>query len=87
MALDRWVPTKFATLSDRFVTQNGILIMGISALIMVFLTQGSVELLVIFYSIAVFITFILSQVGMVRHWWKSKTKIKDWKKKLIINGV
>ena len=47
MALDRWVPTKFATLSDRFVTQNGILIMGISALIMVFLTQGSVELLVI----------------------------------------
>jgi len=43
--------------------------------------------LVIFYSIAVFITFILSQVGMVRHWWKSKTKIKDWKKKLIINGV
>ena len=87
MALDRWVPTKFATLSDRFVTQNGILIMGISALIMVFLTQGSVELLVIFYSIAVFITFILSQAGMVRHWWKSKAKIKDWKKKLIINGV
>ena len=87
MALDRWVPTKFATLSDRFVTQNGILIMGISALIMVFLTQGSVALFVILYSITVFITFILSQAGMVRHWWKSKTKIKDWKKKLIINGV
>ncbi len=87
MALDRWVPTKFATLSDRFVTQNGILMMGISALIMVFLTHGSVELLVILYSIAVFITFILSQAGMVRHWWKFKTKIKDWKKKLIINGV
>ena len=87
MALDRWVPTKFATLSDRFVTQNGILMMGISALIMVFLTHGSVELLVILYSIAVFITFILSQAGMVRHWWKFKNKIKDWEKKLIINGV
>ena len=28
MALDRWMPTKFATLSDRLVTQNGILLMG-----------------------------------------------------------
>ncbi len=87
MALDRWVPTRFATLSDRLVTQNGILIMGISALFMVFITQGSVEHLLVLYSIAVFITFSLSQTGMVRHWWKSKTKVKDWKKKLIINGT
>ncbi len=87
MALDRWVPTKFATLSDRFVTQNGILIMGISALIMVSVTEGSVERLVVLYSIAVFITFILSQAGMVRHWWEVKTKVKDWKRRLIINGV
>lgn len=87
MALDRWVPTKFATLSDRFVTQNGILIMGISALVMVFLTQGSVQRLVVLYSIAVFITFILSQAGMVRHWWEVKTKVKDWKKRLTINGI
>ena len=87
MALDRWVPTRFATLSDRFVTQNGILIMGISALIMVSLTEGSVEHLVVLYSIAVFITFILSQAGMVRHWWEVKTKVKDWKKRLVINGV
>lgn len=41
------------TLSDRLVTQNGILIMGVSALIMVFLTQGSVKLLIVLYSIAV----------------------------------
>lgn len=87
MALDRWVPTRFATLSDRLVTQNGILIMGISALAVVFLTQGSVKILIVLYSIAVFITFILSQAGMVRHWWQSKTKVKDWKKKLIINGT
>ncbi len=87
MALDRWVPTRFATLSDRLVTQNGILIMGISALAVVFLTQGSVKLLIVLYSIAVFITFILSQAGMVCHWWKSKAKVKDWKKKFIINGI
>jgi len=87
MALDRWVPTMFATLSDRLVTQNGILIMGVSALIMVFLTHGSVKLLIVLYSIAVFITFLLSQAGMVRHWWESRTKIKNWKKKLVINGI
>lgn len=87
MALDRWVPTKFSTLSDRFVTQNGVLIMGIAAVIMILFTHGSVEFLVVLYSIAVFITFILSQAGMVRYWWKSKMKIADWKKKLIINGI
>lgn len=87
MALDRWVPTKFATLSDRFVTQNGVLIMGIAALFMILITQGSVQVLVILYSIAVFITFILSQAGMVRYWWKSRTKIVDWKKKLVVNGI
>src|SRR5207244_3040037 len=32
MALDRWFPTKFATLSDRLVTQNGVLLMGSAAL-------------------------------------------------------
>ncbi len=87
MALDRWVPTKFSTLSDRFVTQNGILIMGVAALFMIFITQGSVQLLVVLYSIAVFITFMLSQAGMVRYWWKSKKKIADWKKKITINGI
>lgn len=87
MALDRWVPTKFATLSDRFVTQNGVLIMGIAALAMILLTQGSVVFLVVLYSIAVFITFILSQAGMVRYWWKFKTRVKQWKKKLLINGI
>ena len=87
MALDRWVPTKFATLSDRFVTQNGVLIMGVAALAMILLTQGSVIFLVVLYSIAVFITFILLQAGMVRHWWKFRERVKQWKKKLLINGI
>lgn len=87
MSLDHWVPTKFATLSDRFITQDGVLMMGVASLVMIILTQGSVDTLVILYSIAVFITFILSQAGMVRHWWNSKAKVTDWKKKLLINGV
>ncbi len=74
MALDRWFPTKFAMLSDRLVTQNGILLMGGAALVTMVLTNGSVNYLVVLYSINVFITFFLSQLGMVRHWWQVRGK-------------
>jgi amino acid transporter len=87
MALDRWFPTRFATLSDRLVTQNGILIMGVGALILMIATQGSVRFLVVLYSINVFITFVLSQLGMVRHWWLVRKEEKPWRKKLLVNGI
>jgi len=87
MALDRWAPTRFASLNDRLVTQNGILIMGIASIALMVYSGGSVKLLVIFYSINVFITFSLSQLGMVRHWWIARKTEDHWKKKLFINGV
>jgi hypothetical protein len=87
MALDRWIPTKFAMLSNRLVTQNGILFMGGAALLTVFATQGNVRTLVVLYSINVFITFVLSQSGMSRHWWKVRQEVKHWKKSLLINGI
>jgi hypothetical protein len=87
MALDRWFPTKFAMLSDRLVTQKGILMMGGAALATMLLTRGSVKYLVVLYSINVFITFFLSQLGMVRHWWEVRGKEAHWEKKLFINSV
>jgi hypothetical protein len=57
------------------------------ALFLMMLTQGSVRLLVVLYSINVFITFSLSQLGMVRHWWASRAEVKGWHKKFIVNGV
>ncbi len=87
MALDRWFPSKFAMLSDRLVTQKGILMMGGAALVTMVLTNGSVKYLVVLYSINVFITFFLSQLGMVRHWWQVRGKEIHWEKKLLINGV
>lgn len=87
MALDKWVPTRFANLSDRFVSQNGILIMGVAALAMMVSTRGSVTILVVLYSINVFITFLLSQSGMVRYWWKHRSQFKSWWRKLLVNGV
>ncbi len=87
MAVDRWFPTKFATLSDRLVTQNGVLIMGGLAAIFIVIAQGSVRFLVVLYSINVFITFVLAQLGMVRHWWSCRLKEKLWLRKFIVNGI
>jgi len=87
MAKDRWVPTQFSMLSDRFVTQNGILIMGGAAFLLMLLTHGSVRFLVVLYSINVFITFSLSQLGMVRHWWQERRMGAHWKHRILVNGI
>lgn len=87
MALDRWFPTRFSTLSDRFVAQNGIVLMGMAALVLIWATHGSVDFLVVLYSINVFITFSLSQLGMVVHWWKDHGDEPKWKRKLAVNAV
>jgi hypothetical protein len=87
MALDKWLPTRFAMLSDRLVTEKGILVMGIASLVMMLASNGSVDFLIVLYSINVFITFTLSQLGMVKHWWEQRATEKQWFKKLMINGI
>ncbi|OIR04342.1 hypothetical protein GALL_135420 [mine drainage metagenome] len=87
MAVDRWFPSRFANLSDRFVTQNGVLLMAAAGLVMMLATRGNVDTLVVLYSINVFITFSLSQFGMVRHWWSVRGKEGKWFSHLLINGL
>jgi amino acid transporter len=86
MALDRWFPSRFSSLSDRLVTQDGVILMGTAALGILALTHGSVHLLVVLYSINVFITFCLSQAGMVRHWWHVKMQGGRWIVKMMISA-
>jgi hypothetical protein len=87
MAIDHWFPKKFAALSDRLVTMNGVLLMGAASIILMVISKGSVALLVVLYSINVFITFTISQLGMVKHWWISRGKLKHWKRKMSVNGI
>ncbi len=87
MAIDHWFPKRFASLSDRLVTMNGVLLMGTASIILMVISKGSVALLVVLYSINVFITFTISQTGMVRHWWQMRGKEILWKRKLAINGI
>ena len=68
MATDSWAPHRFAQLSDRLVTNNGIWLMGLAALGALFYTRGSVSQLLVMYAINVFVTISLTLLGMVRHW-------------------
>jgi hypothetical protein len=61
--------------------------MGCASLVVLLLTRGDVGLLVVLYSINVFITFSLSQAGMVRHWWQVRREDPSWRWRLGINAV
>ena len=87
MAADQWLPKRFASLSDRLVNQRGVMMMGGAAIALMILSGGKVSLLVVLYSINVFITFTLSQTGMVRHWWLTRKTEKHWKKGMLVNGI
>jgi amino acid transporter len=69
MAVDSWMPHQFRNLSSRLVTQNGVILMGFAAVAVLLITAGSVSVLVVLYSINVFLTFTLSLAGLVRYWW------------------
>lgn len=68
MAIDSWVPRRFAALSERLTTMNGIVMMGTAALALVAYTRGNTHNLVLMYSINVFLTFSLSMFGMLKLW-------------------
>lgn len=74
MAVDSWVPNRFRHLSSRLVIQNGLIVFGICALIILLWCRGRVSLLVILYSINVFITFSLSLLGLSVYWAKHRSQ-------------
>ncbi|MDP2907362.1 MAG: APC family permease [Nanoarchaeota archaeon] len=85
MAVDSWLPKRFASLSERFTMQNGVALMGISALILMLYTNGSIAALVVMYAINVFLTFSLSQLGMSKFFISNRKKRADWKRHLPIH--
>ena len=89
MAHDSWLPHRFSALSDRLTMQNGVLLMGVTSLAMLVYTQGSVSALVVLYAINVFVTFSLSQAGMMRYWLMADTRRKhpDWANHIWIHAV
>jgi len=88
MAVDSWVPHRFAQLSDRLVTKHGILLMGLSAAALMIYTQGKVSFLVVLYSINVFLTFSLTQLGMSKFWvTEGRQRSAHWWRYLVVHGA
>jgi len=77
MAADNWLPKRFKYLSKRLVVQNGLMMFGIAACAVLIWTKGKVSLLVVLYSINVFITFTLSLLGVAVYWARHRTS-RSW---------
>ena len=85
MAVDYWFPHRFASLSDRFSIQNGVLLMGGAAICLLTYSRGRITTLVVMYSINVFLTFLLSQLGMSRFFITHRKTEPKWKRYLPIH--
>ena len=87
MAVDSWMPRRFAQLSDRLVTKNGIFLMGAGAVAVLLYSRGKSDLLILMYSINVFLTFTLTELGMSRFWIRNRREHRDWRRNLAIHGT
>jgi amino acid transporter len=85
LARDRFIPRQFANLGERLVFSNGIMVLGAMAALLLVMFGGDTHALIPLYAVGVFISFTLSQSGMVRRWWSRREP--GWRHRLIINGV
>jgi len=88
MSLDGWLPNRFSALSERLTTHYGVMLIGGAAIVSLFYTGGDVTVLVTMYSINVFVTFSLSQLGMCRFWLqRHREERTSWKRAFLLHGV
>ncbi len=85
LAKDSFMPRQLSFLGDRLVFSNGILLLSFLASMPLILLQGSVNSIISLYAVGVFTSFTLSQLGMVRHWHKERSR--GWFISAVINGV
>jgi amino acid transporter len=87
MASDSWVPRHFRDLSTRLVRQNGIVVMGVASLAILAWTRGNVDILVVLYSINVFLTFSLSLLGLCTYWWRHRREGQRWVRHFALSAL
>lgn len=85
LARDRFLPHQLASRGDRLVYSNGIIILGVVASFLIWLFHGETHALIPLYAVGVFLSFTLSQAGMVRHWLTLRTS--GWRRSVTINGL
>jgi amino acid transporter len=85
LARDRYAPRQFRTMGDRLVFSNGIVILAGAAALLIVIFHAETHALIPLYAVGVFISFTLSQAGMVRHWLAERGT--GWRRRLLVNGV
>jgi hypothetical protein len=84
VARDRYLPRQFMNQGDRLAFSNGIIVLSGFAAVLIIAFRGDTQSLLPLYMIGVFVSFTLSQAGMVIHW--RKTREPAWKTSAFING-
>ncbi|MGH7393990.1 MAG: APC family permease [Candidatus Methylomirabilales bacterium] len=85
LAQDRFLPRQLANMGDRLVYSNGVVILGGLAILLVALFRADTHALIPLYAMGVFLSFTLSQAGMVRRWLRGRQP--GWRRGVLINGV
>ncbi len=85
IARDGYLPRPLSNIGDRLVFSNGIILLGALAAALLVLFGGDTHSLLPLYAVGVFLSFTLSQMGMVVRWFRLKTH--GWQREAVINGV
>jgi amino acid transporter len=85
LARDRYLPRQLSNLGDRLVFNNGIIALAMAASVLVILFRAETHRLIPLYAVGVFLSFTLSQAGMVRHW--NSLRYDGWRWKMVVNAV
>jgi amino acid transporter len=87
MATDSWLPHRFSNLSSRLVRRDGVLFVGGCALAILAVCHGELGLLVVLYSINVFLSLALAKAGLCRYWWTRRAEVRHWVLRLGVAGA
>jgi amino acid transporter len=85
LARDRFLPHQLANLGDRLVFANGIVLLAIFSGVLMYVFGASTHHLIPLYAVGVFLSFTLSQAGMVKKWWTSRGP--GWRRSMVINAI
>ncbi|MGD2207112.1 MAG: APC family permease [Anaerolineae bacterium] len=85
LARDRYLPRQLTNLGDRLVFANGVIVLAVLSSALIVLFGGLTHRLIPLYAVGVFLSFTLSQVGMVRHW--RRLRGQGWMWKMAVNGL
>jgi amino acid transporter len=85
VARDRFLPRQFTNQGDRLAFSNGIVVLSVLAGVLLVAFGGDTHALIPLYMIGVFVSFTLSQAGMVVHW--RRLRSSGWRASAFTNGV